>query len=82
MIIDPNHQPDPPSNQPEDEDENEFGLSDREILQIILNDLLEAIPVALETYRWFQGANANQAHNRLRECYTAYLNLSKKLEEM
>jgi len=82
MIIEPNYQPDPPSNQPSDEDENEFGLSDREILPMILNDLLEAIPLVLETYRWFQGANANQAVDRLKECYTAYLNLSKKLEEM
>jgi len=82
MIIEPNYQPKPHSNQPEDEDENEFGLSDREVLKQLHSDLLESIPLVLETYRWFQGANANQAVDRLKECYTAYLNLSKKLEEM
>jgi len=82
MIIEPNYQPEPPSNQPEDDDTNEFGLSDREILPMILNDLLEAIPTVLSAYSWFHGEDALKAQNRLRECYTAYLNLSAKLEEM
>ena len=82
MIIEPNYQPEPPSNQPEDEDENEFKFSEREILDIMLMDLLLAIPVVLSAYSWFHGEDALKDQNRLRECYTAYLNLSKKLEEM
>ena len=82
IIIEPNYQPVPPSNQSDDEDENEFGLSDREILKQLHNDLLEAISTALSAYSWFYGEDAMKAQNRLRECYTAYMKLSAKLEEM
>ena len=82
MIIEPNYQSVPPSNQSDDEDENEFGLSDREILKQLHNDLLEAIPTVLSAYSWFHGEDAMKAQNLLRECYTAYMKLSAKLEEM
>ena len=84
IIIEPNYQPAPPSNQSDDEDENEFGLSDREILKQLHNDLLEAIPTVLSAYSWFHGEDAwtTNAEDRLRECYTAYMKLSAKLEEM